>query len=158
MRVFLPVHFPALLPSSSWQRAACPAPCVISFVCSSVREGHRDAGGLTFTLTPSPAPPLCVSPPIHMQVSRHPLFFFHLSTPGRAVVSCLKFKSRVDQQSRGQGGTQPMRGAAVFGCSFFIRGQGRTLGLMFGDGMGSYFRVSTTLRSQSVVKADLICY
>lgn len=60
-------------------------------------RGTPGCGGLTFTLYPSPpnpTPPLSVAPAIHMQATHHPpILSFHLSTPGQAVVSRLKFKS-----------------------------------------------------------------
>lgn len=65
--------------------------------------------GLTFTLHPlTSAPPLPVDPAIHMQASRHqPILLFHLSTPGQAAVSRLKFKSRDRAGRPGPGHDRP---------------------------------------------------
>ncbi|KAI9540603.1 hypothetical protein NQZ68_039241 [Dissostichus eleginoides] len=86
-----------------------------------------------------------------MQATRQPpILFFHLSTPGQAVVSRLKFKSRdklghpgPDQATAGQTG-QGEGGEPMFGCSFFIGGQGEMVGWCFGDGLGSYTKVIFT--------------
>lgn len=99
---------PTLPPSSRWrggrqgsERPAprvIPNPLVISFVCSSVRERSVQdpvmQGVDLYPSPPNPTPPLSVAPAIHMQATHHPsILSFHLSTPGQAVVSRLKFKS-----------------------------------------------------------------
>lgn len=89
-------------------------PLLISFVCSSVRErSARDPGMRGVDLYPSPpnpTPPLSIAQAIHMQATHHPpILSFHLSTPGQAVVSRLKFKS-LDRPGRpGPRQTRPGR-------------------------------------------------
>lgn len=133
-----------------------PPPPLISFVCSSVREqSARDPGLQGVDLYPSPpnpAPPLPIAPTIHMQATHHPpILSSHLSTPGQAVVSRLKFKSSDRPGREGPRQTRPGRrrgpgegGGAVFGCSFFSRGQIEMVRRRFGDGLGSHAGVSST--------------
>ena len=173
-------HSPSFLLVGRRQGSERPAPRVIlnplliSFVCSSVRQRSvRDPGMRGVDLYPSPpnpTPPLSVAAAIHMQATRHPpILSFHPSTPGQAVVSRLKFKSwdrpghpgprqaTTDQtwQAAGAGGG---RGEPVFGCSFFIGGQGEMVGRCYGDGLRSHTGVSFTLTNMSVSTGDLICY
>lgn len=94
-------------PPDGRQRSERPAPHVIPgqpphllclLVNSSVREqSARDPwlrGVDLYPSPPNPAPPLPIAPAIHMQATHHPpILSSHLSTPGQAVVSRLKFKS-----------------------------------------------------------------
>lgn len=99
-----------------------PDPLLISFVCSSVRERSLRGPGMRgvdlYPSPPNPTPPLSVAPVIHMQATRHPpILSFHLSTPGQAVVSRLKFKSwdRTGRPGPRQATTDQTWQAAVIG-------------------------------------------